>query len=93
MGSTIHQAMTRLIFVQIRRQQLGKIKRWQYVYELQTNLYCGYKKNKHPATFYLTCDHFRDTTQPTLALNVGFHWQMTHVEFANDVVHLHHIDK
>ena len=31
------------------------------------------------ATFYLTCDHFRDMTQPILAL-------MILVEFANDVV-------
>ena len=38
------------------------------------------------ATFYLsTCDHFRDMTQPILAFTLGFHWQMTHVEFARDV--------
>ena len=31
--------------------------------------------------------------QSLLALNLGFHWQMTHVEFANDIVHLHNIER
>ena len=32
-------------------------------------------------------------TQSILALNLGFHWQMTHVEYASDVIHLNHIEQ
>ena len=27
-----------------------------------------------------------------IVIKLGFHWQMTHVEYANDVVHLHNIE-
>ena len=51
------------------------------------------KKKQFGNIFYLTCDHFKGMTQPILTLKVGFHWQMTHVEFANDVVHFHNIER
>ena len=41
---------------------------------------------------YLTHDHFRDMTQVDIGIELGFHWQMTHVEFASDVVCLHNIE-
>ena len=72
----------------------GKIKRWYVVVRyVWPNLYYGYSIMKeNSATIHVTCDHFRDMTQLTLASKLGFHWQMTHVEYANDVVHLHNID-
>ena len=47
---------------------------------------------KRLATFYLSCDHFRDMTQPIFGIKLDFHWQMTHVELANNVAHLHNIE-
>ena len=32
-----------------------------------------------------------DTTH--IGIKLGFNWQMTHEEFANDVVHLHKIEQ
>ena len=32
-----------------------------------------------------------DTTN--IGIKLIFHWQMTHVEYANDVVHLHNIEQ
>ena len=43
--------------------------------------------------FYLTCENFRDMTQPILAFNLIFIGKLTHVEFANGVVHLHNIQQ
>ena len=40
-----------------------------------------YIEKNHLATFYLTCDHFRDMTQPISAFNLVF-VGMTHVESA-----------
>ena len=60
---------------------------------VSTDLYCGYPIMKvNLATFYITCDHFRDMAQPILALQLVFIGKRTHVEFANDVVHLHKIE-
>ena len=28
-----------------------------------------------------------------ISIKLGFHWQMTHVEYANSVVHLHNIER
>ena len=44
-------------------------------------------------TFCLTCDHFKDMTWANIGIQLGFHMQMTHVEYANDVVHLHDIEQ
>ena len=32
-------------------------------------------------------------TQTNIGIKLDFHWQMTHVESANDVVHLHNIER
>ena len=55
-------------------------------------LWAFYDEKPKSATFYLTRDYFRDMTQPTLGIKVGFHWQVTHVESTNDVVYLHNIE-
>ena len=32
-------------------------------------------------------------TQPNIGIKLGFGWQMIHVAYANDVVHLHNIEQ
>jgi hypothetical protein len=34
-----------------------------------------------------------ETWHNHIGIKVGFDWQMTHIEFANDVVHLHNIEQ
>jgi hypothetical protein len=56
-------------------------------YEVPSDLYCVYSIMKNnSATNYLTCDHFREHNIANNGNKLGFHSQMTHVEFANDVV-------
>ena len=45
------------------------------------------------ATLYLTCDHFRDMTQPILVLNLIFIGKWPMCEYAHDAVHLHNIEQ
>ena len=64
---------------QIRRQQLGQTRRGHAVVRY---LCCGYSMTKtNSVTLYLTCDHFKDMTQPILALHLVFigKWQMQNV--------------
>ena len=32
-------------------------------------------------------------TQPYIGIEFGFHSQMTHAKYANDVVHLHNVEQ
>jgi hypothetical protein len=48
---------------------------------------------KNSTTWYLTCDKFRDMTYiANIGIKLDFRWQITHAEFAKDVVHLHNIE-
>jgi hypothetical protein len=72
------------------RGQLGQIWRWHV--DVRCILSCigvFYNENKNSTAFYLTCDHFRDMAQRQLSFNWFSLANMTHVEFINDVVHLH----
>jgi hypothetical protein len=56
------------------------------------NLYCRYSIMKSQSNNILCymCPFYRyDTTN--IGIELGSHWQMTHVESANEVVHLHNI--
>ena len=82
--------MLSLIFV----PKVGKL-RGACGCEVPINLYCvcSQMKKHNSTTFYLTCDHFRYMRQPYIGIKLGFHWRMTHVKVAKDVVHLHIIDQ
>ena len=56
-----------------------------------TILWIFYNEKNNSTTLYLTCDDFRNMTT-NIEIKLGFLQQMTHVEFANDVVHLHNIE-
>ena len=67
--SAIHRAMTGLIFV----SEVGKLEVGMWLWggnQLVLWVFLQWKNNL--ATFYLTCDHFRDMTQVILALNLVF---------------------
>ena len=86
--SAIHRAMTHLIFVPMVEKLRGAM--WL---RGANQLYYGYSimKKNNSTTPYLTCDDFRNMTT-NIEIILGFQWQKTHVEFANDVVHLQNIE-
>ena len=55
----------------------------------QVAIWVLYDEKTKLATIYPTCDHFRDMTLTNIGIILGFHWQITRVEFGNDVVHSH----
>ena len=50
-------------------------------------------KNEIDNIFILTCDYFRDMTQPIYRIKLGFHWQTTHAKYPHNVIHLHNIER
>ena len=89
MRSAIHWAMTTLIFV----PEVGKLGGGMWLWGAnQLVLWVFYyERKKESVTIYLTRNHFRDTTQSILALNLTFH--RIHVEIANNIFHLHNIER
>ena len=66
-------------------------------YEVLTNLYCGYSIIESQScnifiSHVTTLGHDIIIDMWPFDINLGFHWQMTHVEYASDVVHLHNIE-
>ena len=85
--NNIHQAMICLIFVPEVGKFGGGIWLWG------ANLYCGFfimRKQCSNILSYMWQLYRHDRT--ILDIQLGFHWQMTHVQSTFDVVHLHNIE-
>jgi hypothetical protein len=89
MRSTIHRAMTHLIFM----LEVGKSGGGMWLRGANQLVLCVFYNEitiwQH-FTLHVTT---LETCTTNMDIKLGFHWQMTHVESANDVVHLHNIER